>query len=597
MTCDNQDDSHLVAHSISSDGSHCLSRKDFTPVDLYASSTQNDPIYKSKSNATELSRIISGIKDDRQQDADDNRTKSVYDAEEILMEQLSKTYTTYDQREKRQDTMSINEANQQGEEQDSISDGPLPDQGYAWVIAFAAMCAVFTTWGANSSYGVFLNYYLDNDVFDNATEYDYALIGGMVTFLAQFLAPFSVILCNIFGFRIIGLCGIVIQTIGYMVASVATDISTLYATQGFLVGLSFSLIFIPATLIVASWFHVKKGTAMGITVGGVGLGGIVFSLSINQLIKVTGDQKWALRMVGFVALVTGLIAIALLKPRNYKPLPYSVTLKKEYIWKNVKSIIDIKVFNNYVLIVLSFWFSLSIMGYTLMLLSISSYASLVGLSPHQGSILTALLNLGQTFGRPGMGFIADRYGRFNIVAIVNLIIVIFIFAWWINATTFLVLAPFALIFGCIIGMASTFAQSLASDIISDHIHDLPAVWSGLNIFVSFFCLVAEVIALAVKDNNSSKPYLHTQIFAGCCFVVSFIMILIMREWMVRRCLKKRLDEAEVNISTVTSVEPTKPEDKSEVTLKLLNERVERYNTLLGVGIKAYFYRMIYPLKV
>lgn len=111
---------------------------------------------------------------------------------------------------------------------------------------------------------------------------------------------------------------------------------------------------------------------------------------------------------------------------------------------------------------------------------------------------------------------------------VSAIITILIFAFWINAKSFAPLIAFAVLIGLIIGVGSTMAQSMASDALLDQ-DDLPAAWSGMNLLVGIFTLVAEVIALSLVDESISSPYLYTQIFAGSSFFVCLCLLLIVRE--------------------------------------------------------------------
>ena len=117
-----------------------------------------------------------------------------------------------------------------------------PDGGMAWLMAICAMMAMFSTWGANAGYGVFLNYYLDSNTFPEATKYDFALIGGIVVFMANILSPLSALLYKMLGFRFVCCIGIIFQTLGWICASFAKRIWHLYLTQGVLVGISFLLI-------------------------------------------------------------------------------------------------------------------------------------------------------------------------------------------------------------------------------------------------------------------------------------------------------------------------------------------------------------------
>lgn len=566
------------------------------------------------SNTSELSRIITAIRDDHQQDNEEfEQYKEQVDLNEILDTQLDITSgrSVGDEENKLGQRRSIGKETsvEEDESKNEIKedDDEPPDGGYGWVSAFCAMLAVFSTWGSNAGYGVFLNYYLSSNAFPGATSYDYALIGGLVVFLAQVLTPFSALAYKIFGFYTLSYCGIVVQTCGYILASFATKLWQIYLTQGVLIGLSFLMIFIPPTLILPTYFKKYRAFAMGIAVSGAGLGGITFSLSVNKLIQQTGDQRWALRMSGIVTLVLALLATSLNKPRNYKPLPYSTTLKPKFIKDNFKLVFDIGIFKNYPLALLAFWFLFCLLGYTLMLFSMAAYSNLVGLSAHAASTITALLNVGQVFGRPTLGLFADKVGRNNLSSGASLLIAILLWAYWINATTFPAIAAFAVILGFFIGIGSLMSQSLAADILQAP-EKIPAAWSILNIVVLIFCLVSEVIALAIRDRSSDRPFLNTQIFSGCCFFAAAVLLLINREWLVRRTLKNRLLSAK---SGITNIEKRKHRylkandlqaDESEKIkntqeIELLYARVAKYEKLMSKSVPYFFVRMLYPIRV
>ncbi|CAK9441513.1 uncharacterized protein LODBEIA_P53810 [Lodderomyces beijingensis] len=596
-----------------------------------ATTNANKSLQRTRTNQSELSRILTGIRDDQLLDEE---RRSQYrergEAEYILAHELEKATTAVgksrphsvadvesmrlratrdDKREeKREDVESARGSESDGGGGDEVDLDHRPDGGFAWLMAICAMLSVFSTWGANAAYGVFLNYYLNNATFRGATEYDYALIGGIVVCLANLLSPISVLLYKILGFKLVCCLGIIFQTSGWILASFATEIWHLYLTQGVLVGISFSLIFIPATMILPTWFHKMKAASMGTCVAGAGLGGLIFSLSLNKVIEDTGDQKWALRMVGLVCLATALFCGLLMRPRNYRLPSVKERFSSQFIKTNARVIFDIKVFKNGGIRLVALWFAIALVGYTLMLFSVSSYASSVGLSHSQASVMTAVMNAAQIVGRPTMGLTADRFGRANFTGAISLVVSIMLYAFWINARTYGSLIAFSVVIGLIIGVGSSLAQPLAADSLEGELEKLPAGWSGICIFVSFFCLVAEVIALSLVQKQSPRPYLHTQIFAGTCFFACFLLIFPLREFLVKKTLTERYNEAKLRSEKLASGEVTKSgylknnsRDFTDMIEEheedVLQERIARYEQLLQNSLKAYIIRMVYPIKV
>ena len=73
----------------------------------------------------------------------------------------------------------------------------------------------------------------------------------------------------------------------------------------------------------------------------------------------------------------------------------------------------------------------------------------MGLSASQGSVVVALLNLGQGLGRPIVGIVSDSVGRINIAGFCTLLCGVFCFVIWIPAKTYGVVIFFALIVGTV----------------------------------------------------------------------------------------------------------------------------------------------------
>lgn len=479
-------------------------------------------------------------------------------------------------------------------------DFPPPDKGFAWVIAVICMLAVVATWGSNAAFGVFLQYYLDNDVFTGATKYDFALIGGIVVCLAQALCPFAAILYRTIGIKAIITVAIILQTLGYILASFATKLWQLYLCQGFVVGLSFSLIFVPATLILPTWFVKYKALAFGILVSGAGVGGVVFSLSINRVFHMTGSQHWGLRLTALMALISALPCY-FLRPRTEKPVPIKQRLLKLFIMENAKVIFDLSVMLDVPILVHALWFLLASIGYVLMLFSLSSYATSIGLSASQATSLTAILNGGQAIGRPLFGLLGDLVGRSNAACVGCLLLSIWLWAYWINATTFGALIPFSLLLGLVVGIGYIMGQPICLDLLRQP-NKLGQAWSGMNIMVGLASLVAEVIAVALTK-DTGRRYLNVQIFVGCCFFACFLIMLYLRNVLVARKLERLICASKTELTkfnaTKTTYLTTETLENKDIQqeMDMLNERIEEYQRLLHPTFMCWIVRTFYPVRV
>lgn len=95
-----------------------------------------------------------------------------------------------------------------------------------------------------ASYGVYLAYYLANDTFKDATAFDYALVGGLEFAVALLIAPLVTIMASRLGTKRTMMIGVVVQACGYIAASFANSIATLYVTQGLMIGIGIGFMFV-----------------------------------------------------------------------------------------------------------------------------------------------------------------------------------------------------------------------------------------------------------------------------------------------------------------------------------------------------------------
>lgn len=112
---------------------------------------------------------------------------------------------------------------------------------------------------------------------------------------------------------------------------------------------------------------------------------------------------------------------------------------------------------------------------TCFLFSLPDYALSVGLSSHQGSILAALLNLWQCFGRPVVGFYSDVVGRINIAGVSTFLCGFLCLVFWIFAKSFGILIFFAVIVGPIAGIYWTTVGPVTAEVVG--LRELPSALS------------------------------------------------------------------------------------------------------------------------
>lgn len=278
---------------------------------------------------------------------------------------------------------------------------------------------------------------LSNNIFPGATPLHYAFIGGLSFSAALLVSPLATMTTRLYGTRTTLLIGVFFETISFIGASFVTHIWHLFLSQGVCFGLGMGFLFVASVPIAPQWFTTKRSLANGISAAGSGLGGLTYSLAAQAMIR-NMSLAWAFRILGIIACVVNFSCSIVVKDRN------------KQIGSSLVSF-DYRLFRK-----MEFWGllafgSLSMLGYIVLLFSLPSYARSVGMTASQGSVIGAVLNLGQAMGRPPIGYFSDTVGRLNMAASMTFLAGLFSLVIWMFAKSFGVLIFFALIGGSVAG--------------------------------------------------------------------------------------------------------------------------------------------------
>ena len=190
-----------------------------------------------------------------------------------------------------------------------------PNGGYGWICVICTAFINAHTWGLNSSYGVFLSYYLSNNVFPGATYLEFAFVGSLSIACALLVSPIATICTRKFGTRTTLLTGVAFETASLIGASFASKIWQLFLSQGICFGFGMGFLFVGSVGIVPQWFTTRRSLANGIATAGSGLGGLVYSLATGAMIPSIG-LAWAFRVLGIVSFGVNFVCAMLLRDRN-----------------------------------------------------------------------------------------------------------------------------------------------------------------------------------------------------------------------------------------------------------------------------------------
>ncbi|KXJ89203.1 major facilitator superfamily domain-containing protein [Microdochium bolleyi] len=402
--------------------------------------------------------------------------------------------------------------------------------GYGWAVVAGVFVLNMHTWGLNSSFGVFLAYYLRNDFFPGVTALEYAFIGGLSISMSMLCSPLATLLIRSrwCGTSLTIFFGVVFESIGFLGASFATELWQLLLSQGIAFGVGMGLCFVASAPVPAQWFDKKRSLASSIAAAGSGFGGLCYSIATNAMIQSLG-LAWTFRVLAVICIVVNSVAAFVIKDRN------AATGSVHHLFKA-----DLLKRPEYLLY--EFWLIFSMFGYVALVFSLVDYCQSIGLSASNASLIGALFNLGQGIGRPIIGLASDRYGRLNVAQISTALTGLLCLVFWLPGTRSLAACiVFALICGPVAGVMWASCTPVCVEVVG-----LPLTPSALS--MTWLALVlpamfAEAIALGLKTPGS-WGYINVQVFIGCMYLASAASGWALRAWKLQELEDMRLAKEE-----------------------------------------------------
>ncbi|KAK5123294.1 hypothetical protein LTR85_002724 [Meristemomyces frigidus] len=280
--------------------------------------------------------------------------------------------------------------------------GPVPNGGtQAWLQVLGSWMLFFNTWGILNTFGVYQTYYESGALFDaNSSEISWigAIQALMVLLVGAVVGP----IYDRGHFRwllIIGSFGVVF---GHMMLSLCHTFWQALLAQGFVIGIGGGMLFVPAVAIMPTYFSTKLGLAIGLAASGSSTGGIIYPIMFYKLISEVGFG-WAVRILGFTALVTLVIPLAVMRMR-VKP-------------GRVRSVVDLSAFTDGPFMLFVFGCLIGFVGLYVGIFYLSFFGESTGITDASLSFyLVPILNAGSVFGRTMPNWLSDKIGPLNVIA-------------------------------------------------------------------------------------------------------------------------------------------------------------------------------------
>ncbi|KAJ4310619.1 hypothetical protein N0V94_008348 [Neodidymelliopsis sp. IMI 364377] len=276
----------------------------------------------------------------------------------------------------------------------------------AWIQVFAGFFLMFNSWGLINAFGVFQEYY---GSFDPAlsTPSSISWIGSLQTFLLLACGSATGSYVDRGRAQLMSFIGCVLITLGLLFTSFSGEFTgtqrpvyyQVLLSQGVLSGLGMSLLLVPSTAIVPTYFTHNRALAVGLANTGASVGGIVYPILTRRLLASVGFS-WALRATALVVLIT--TGIGALTVRQRPELTKNPAKRTLYEFACLKD-------STYALFIAGVFFTFA--GIYIPYFYISAWVSgttfpLHGLSAYY---LISIMNAGGLIGRIIPNFIADKF--------------------------------------------------------------------------------------------------------------------------------------------------------------------------------------------
>jgi MFS family permease len=219
-----------------------------------------------------------------------------------------------------------------------------------------------------------------------------------------------------------------------------------FLAQAVLLGVGMSFIAIPTSTYVPMYFKRNQGLAQGISIGGASLGGLVWPVALDHMLNRRRiGFGWTMRVVAFTMIPMLAVVLLTLRPPMSAAAASRPADKEQQrqdssrgddddvsastgtVEKETPPIVFSLKRPAYIL--LCFGLAFAYFGFFAPLFYVSVYATHLGHSENFAFYLVSILNGASLFGRTLPGFMADKYGHFNVIVVAVLGSAVVVFSW------------------------------------------------------------------------------------------------------------------------------------------------------------------------
>ncbi|KAF8321253.1 MFS general substrate transporter, partial [Clavulina sp. PMI_390] len=321
------------------------------------------------------------------------------------------------------------------------------DYGFhAWMFVLSGFIIEFLVWGFAFCYGAFQEYFLTHPPFSTASEASINAVGTTALGLMYCLGYISIWVIKTYPtwVRTMMVVCLLASVASLFASSFATKVWHLILLQGVVSGTACGMLY-PAVLFwIPEWFDKRRNLASAMLQAGSGVGGIVFPLLINSLLKRIG-YPWTMRAFSLILLTCAIPVIFSIKPRYPLLLLNSSSLETPATgsdWKYLKSPLWVSI-NTTVF--------LQGLGHFTVSFYASTYTVSMGYSRSQGTMVLSIFNTAFVIASVLTGHWCDHHPYTIVMIATTTFGCALVLGLWGFATTLSRILAFYLTFGALSG--------------------------------------------------------------------------------------------------------------------------------------------------
>ncbi len=318
-----------------------------------------------------------------------------------------------------------------------------------------------------------------------------------------------------------------VTCLSYMSMALYTSLWQWYISA-FFIGVGTSYTGMAISVLLANWFHSKKGFVMGIAMSSSGVLGAVVSPVCSKLIESIG-WRGACVVMGATAFVIVALPAALflvLTPEEIDQKPYGYGENTETKQQEIKEI-------NYTVPSYIFVVTVSVICLSCLigrvLNQIPLYSASLGFGVSTGAMLTSFAMIGNVVGKLLTGWLADRIGVYKAVSVTFTMVIISLFMFMFCTESEYLLYMAALLFGTIFAIDASVPPLLFMEVWgADYIKHLK------NFQTISFTIGAFSSSLLPYIYDYTQSYNVLFAIGIVLVAVSFVMLWWLKGWIDRQ---------------------------------------------------------------